>query len=334
MIPDSLKLSLKAAAKELIWLAVDYEPGPRNTIALFCTRRGGSTWLMELLGASRGMLTLNQPLEIHTPNLTPFQYQRMPKFDAGQIIHPDPEDEEALRAYLADVFAGRIRVNAPHQFWRREFQWRTDRLLLKILDAKPMMDWFDANYELDIVYLVRHPIPQALSCMRHGWGTANRAFLRNEWFREEVLTDTRLVKRAESIVSEGTVFERFILNWVLENYYPLKVLGARPDWLAIGYEDCVVRQQEMTALLANRLKLTQTEDMSKVAKRASRSSGLSSTASLAAIASGEPAVIVGQWRDQVDPSDLEDAQAILEDFGISVYSAHSPMPDWRHYGRG
>ncbi len=106
---EPLRDSLRAVAKESIWLTVRYRPGSKPPIALFCTRRGGSTWLMEIIGANRGVLPLNQPLEILTPNLTPHQYKRLPKFDLGQIVHPDPDQERELRAYTDDLMAGQHR---------------------------------------------------------------------------------------------------------------------------------------------------------------------------------------------------------------------------------
>ena len=260
-LPEPLRDSLRAVAKESIWLTVQYRPGPKPPIALFSTRRGGSTWLMEIIGANRGVLPLNQPLEILTPNLTPHQYKRLPKFDLGQIVHPDSDQERELRAYTDDLMAGRIRVNAPHAFWRRDFQFRTDRLLLKIVDAKPMMDWFYATYHPDIVYLVRHPVPQAMSCIRNGWSTTTKAYLRNEWFIDEVLADRHLLTYAHTVDDTGTDLERFVLNWVVENLYPLRVLADRPHWLALSYEECVTDQDATLRRVGERLDLGDTDRM-------------------------------------------------------------------------
>src|SRR5688500_11353042 len=116
----SLRESLRAVAKESVWLTVRYRQGDRPAIGLFCSRRGGSTWLMEIIGANRGVLPLNQPVEAFTPNLTPYQYARLPAFDRGVIVHPDAEEEAELKAYTDELLAGRMRVNAPHRFWRRD----------------------------------------------------------------------------------------------------------------------------------------------------------------------------------------------------------------------
>ena len=237
----SLRESLRAVAKELVWLTVRFQPGDRPAIGLFCSRRGGSTWLMEIIGANRGVLPLNQPVEGFTPNLTPVPVRPTARLRPRGDRPPDAEEEAEFKAYTDELMAGRMRVNAPHRFWRRDFSFRTDRLLLKIIDAKAMMDWFDTHYDLDIVYLVRHPVPQALSCIRNGWGTSTKAYLRNEWFVEEVIADAAALDMARRLADHGTELERMVLNWTVENLYPLKVLADRPHWLALSYEETVVR---------------------------------------------------------------------------------------------
>lgn len=331
-IPDSLRESLRATAKELTWLTVRHTPGDQPTICLFCTRRGGSTWLMETVAVNRGVLPLNQPLELLTPNLTPYQFRRLPKFDRGQVVHPDPDLEPELKAYVDDLMAGRIRVNAPHRPWRPEFNWRTDRLLLKIVDAKPMMDWFDEHYDVDIVYLTRHPIPQALSCLRNGWFTTTRAYTRNEWFVEEVLGDSALAAYAEGIDRSGSGLERFVVNWVVENLYPLRRLPARPQWLALSYEECVLDRERVLTSVAHRLRLDDLDRMRSASERVSGSSdsgsGMQRSQTADAIRSGDRDALVGGWQQRVTPDDRRAVARILDRFAVTLYDADSPTPDW------
>ena len=330
-LPEPLRDSLRAVAKESIWLTVQYRPGPKPPIALFCTRRGGGTWLMEIIGANRGVLPLNQPLEILTPNLTPHQYKRLPKFDLGQIVHPDAVQERELRAYTDDLMAGRIRVNAPYAFWRRDFHFRTDRLLLKIVDAKPMMDWFDAAYRPDIVYLVRHPVPQAMSCIRNGWSPTTTAYLRNEWFVEEVLADRHLLTYAHKVHDTGSDLERFVLNWVVENLYPLRVLADRPHWLALSYEECVTDQDATLRRVGERLDVGDTDGMREAARRVSRSSSLSDAGSVSAIRRGDRDEQVSGWLSRMSAADVTRVAGVLDTFGITLYALDDPRPDWSGY---
>jgi hypothetical protein len=308
-LPESLRDSVRSTAKEAIWLTVRHRPGDKRNICLFCTRRGGSTWLMEVIAANRGVLPLNQPIEIVTPNLTPYQFRR----------------------YTDDLMAGRIRVNAPVAFWRKGFRFRTDRLLLKITGGKPMMDWFDTNYPVDVVYLVRHPVPQSLSCIRNGWPTTTKIYLRNEWFVETVLADPALRDYAESIDRTGSELERFVVNWVVENLYSLQVLPQRPQWVALSYEECVVDQARVFTEVCRRLELTDIDRMRAASTRESRSSSLSSAETVSAIKSGDRQEQISGWRKRISPEDEKRVAEILDRFGVTLYSATDPLPNWTAY---
>ena len=61
--------------------------------------------------------------------------------------------------------------------------------VLKILDAKPLIGWFAETVPCDVVYLTRHPIPQSMSCLRNGWTLTAAAYLRDERFVEDNLSD-------------------------------------------------------------------------------------------------------------------------------------------------
>lgn len=329
--PAALRESLRSTVKELTWQAVRYEPGRRPTICLFCTRRGGSTWLMETIAANHGILPLNQPMDLLTPNLTPYQFRRLPKFDHGQVIHPEADQESELRAYTDDLMAGRIRVNAPHRFWTRDFRFRTDRLLLKIVSAKPMMDWFDRTYDVDIAYLVRHPIPQALSCIRNDWGTTTMAYVRNEWFVDEVIQDSGLRGFAEKLDRDGSPLARMVVNWVMENLYPLRALPDRPHWLSLSYEEFAADRETVLTTISDRLELDDVSGMLRASSMASRSSGLSSAESMSSIRAGDRHAQVTKWTERVTSRDLADVAEILDRFEIDLYTPHSPWPNWSSY---
>ncbi|MCX6396661.1 MAG: hypothetical protein NTV23_09255 [Propionibacteriales bacterium] len=328
---QGLREALRATIKETIWLGVRFEQGPQPNIGLFCSRRGGSTWLMEIIGANRGMLPLNQPVEAFTPNLTPYQYSRLPAFDRGAIIHPDAQELRELRAYTDELAAGRMRVNAPHAFWRRDFSWRTSRMVFKILSAKPMMDWFEATYGLDVVYLLRHPVPQSLSCIRNGWGTSSKAYLRNEWFVEEVIASPAAVDFARRIADHGSDLEQMVLNWTLENLYPLRVLADRPSWLTIAYEEVVTDRERVFSEVSERLGLQDLDRMRRAADRASRSSGLSVSNTRDAIAGQDQGVLAGGWQSKIDSEQVREVGRVLDAFDVTVYSPSSVLPNWSGY---
>ena len=285
---------------------------------------------MEIIAANRGVRFLNQPLEILTPNLTPSHYRRLPKFDDGQIVHPDAQQVKELRAFVGELLSGRFPANAPHRFWRREFDFRATRLVLKIVGAKAMIDWFDENFDIQVVFLVRHPIAQALSCLRNGWAPTTGAYLRNSWFADEVL-GRELWAAANEVTRVGSDLEKLVLNWIVENLYPLRRLPAQPQWFALSYEECVSYQEEMLALIADRLALSDLKRMARAAARESRSAGFSEAATRAAIRAGRAQNLADAWVRRIDAEEQGRCFELLERFGITLYRPGSPMPNWAGY---
>ena len=170
--------------------------------------------------------------------------------------------------------------------------------MLKITDANSMIDWFDENYDLDIVYLSRHPIPQALSCMRNGWTLHVRPFLRNERFVRRHL-DAALVAYSHEVLETGSQLERFVLNWTLENLVPLRLLADRPRWTFLSYEQCVLEPADTVQRTAAALGLTDVDAMQRKLVDASRSTTLSSGSTVERIAAGDREYLVRSWRDTV-----------------------------------
>jgi hypothetical protein len=323
---DNLKRELRSLYKESVWALTRHRPGLQRDICLFATRRGGSTWLMEVIGANKGVRALDQPFSSTTGTLTSSQFRAMPKFDGGMVVALDADQEAALRAYADRVMRGEVPVNAPTRFWTKGFDFRSNRLVLKITDANSIIDWFDATYDVDIVYLARHPIPQALSCIRNGWTLNVGPFLRSRAFRERYL-DEDLIDYADHIASRGSDLERFVLNWTLENIVPMQLLDDRPRWTFLSYEQCVVEPHSVVRQIARGLGLDDIDAMDEAVRSASRSTGLSSDLTVRGIRARDAELLVGGWRQTVDPEQEKRLMRIVERFGINRYRAGELLAD-------
>jgi hypothetical protein len=311
-----LRLAAKSVAKELLWYATcRHEQGDRPNILLFATRRGGSTFAMELIAANRGIRSLDQPLELLGPSTTAAQTARVPIYRQGQITSLDESSEPQLRSLMDDIFAGRVVINAPTRFWRGDVSLRSDRLVLKILDAKPVIDWFDANLDCRIVYLTRHPVPQALSCLRNRWSLTAHAYLADDRFVEANLS-TGALALAHDTMRSGSDLRRFVVNWALENVAPMRLLGDHPDWIHVRYEDCVIDPAGTLDRLAANLDLSDIDRMQAVVSRPSVSSRISTSDTRTRIESGTASEAVSRWRDEVDVADRRWCDRLLETFGI------------------
>ncbi len=316
--PTYLVRSLRATAREAVWLATSrHRQGPKPNICLFATRRGGSTWAMELIAANRGIRPLNQPLATLSRNVTYAQMLEIPRFHEGQITSLAGRTADRMEDVVTRILDGRMVVNAPTKFWSRGFVATSDRLVLKITDAKPVIDWFDATFDVDIVVLTRHPIPQALSCLRNGWTLTVESHLRDPRFVEANLGD-KGEALAHDVLAGSDELLKFVLNWALENVAPLRLLPERPEWLHVRYEDCVTDPATVLARMADRLQLDDGDRMEATLARPSGSSRRSQADTVAAISAGRAAGAVEAWRDKVDADRVVAAERLLDGLGIDL----------------
>jgi hypothetical protein len=278
---------------------------------------------MEVLAANRGVKFLDQPFSINTGNLTASQFRRMPKFEMGMLIHADADQTARLESYVASVVDGAIPVNAPYRFWQPGFEVRSNRLLLKITDAGPMIEWFSDRFDVATVVLTRHPIAQALSCIGASWSWNAPAYLRNQWYVENVL-GTRLHAECLEIARTGSTLDRFVLDWALENVVPLRLLPSRPEWTYVSYEECVLDPETTLTRLSAALDLRDLDRMLERVARPSRSSRISQVDRASLLATNETRGLVERWKDSVNDADECRAMSILSSFGITTYRAGSP----------
>jgi len=317
---ENLDLAARYAVKEALWLLGRHRPGAARNIALFSTRRSGSTWLMEVVAVNRGIRYSDQPFSLHHPS--PGHARRLPIPARSQFTSLEGEDEERVRAFVASLLDGSLSVNAPWELWHPTYHWRTDRVVLKIIDAKPLIDWFDRTFPLHIVYSTRHPIPTALSVLRNGWALTAQAYLQDPRFVEAWLTED-LVAYAWDVLRGGTPLEQHVLNWTLENLVPLRLLPERPHWLFAPYETATLDPAGTVDLLVNHLDLPDRKRMLKQARVASRSTRrLSSTFDPEEAARER----LRAWRRHVTEPEEDAAFRILDRFGVGLYRRGEDLP--------
>lgn len=314
---ENLSLAARYAVKEAIWLLGRHRRGAGKDIALFSTRRSGSTWLMELIAVNRGIRYSDQPFSLHHP--APGHARRLPLPARSQFTSLEGEDEERVCAFVAAILDGSLSVNAPWELWHPAYHWRTDRVVLKIVDAKPLIDWLDRTFALSVVYSTRHPLPTSLSVLRNGWGLTVQAYLEDPRFVAAWLTEDE-VAYAWDLLRGGTPLEQHVLNWTLENLVPLRLLPERPHWLFVPYETATLDPEGTINLLADRLDLRDRDRMLKQRRVASRSTRRPAS-------TFDPAPEwLRAWRRHVTAAAEEAAFRILDRFGVGLYLRGEDLP--------
>jgi len=307
----------KLAGKVLVGFCCLVRPVARP-IFIFSTRRSGSTLLMRLLHSQPGVDYIDEPLNLR--RLHP-HFRCLPHPPSGRFISLTDAEEERLYGYLQDLLNGKARFRHRGNLLDPGRTFLVRGFVVKNVNATPLIDWFTVKFDADIVYLLRHPGAVAESLVRKGWKSAAKAYLNDDVYCEQCLTAEQ-ERLAWRILEKGNPFHHYVLEWCLDNLHPLSVCRRRP-WLTLSYEELVMRLQEMTRLLCERLKLSDPESMRRVLQLPSRTTSLDSKK---VVQAQGPRALVARWLKHIDEEAIKGMEELLNAFGIEIYRAENPYP--------
>ena len=262
-----------------------------TTVFLLSSGRSGSTWLSEMLQSIPSTRTIFEPFHATRGyhELAEHRYRYLP-----------PEQENAaLLETLSDVLAGRRRSAWSDQF-NPLIPTTFRRRLVKEVRANLLSPWLTrALPAARFLFLVRHPIPLALSQLKGGW----------------VLSSQRLHDQAELAGHYGLDrfsrfgwptegFESLVLFWAIENLVALDC-AERSGALLIRYEDLVLRPGASLASIGRHIGVEFTEQVRD-------SFSETSWSSRKGVGDLSPAEKVNRWQRVASPSQVDFVAAVLE----------------------
>lgn len=285
---------------------------------------------MELLATQPGLRYVNEPFRgylVAKAGLPTGLEHILPPTETKILAIP-PDAQERFRTYLTDPRA--TRNQGPYNPFSPTFHFSTNRRVLKMLHASSVIEWIDdQQLGLDIVYLLRHPVPNVLS-MTTSVAVRLEANLRHERFVARFLTPQQ-VELGWSILREGSKLEQFALQWCIDNLGPYRAVqaGGR-DWTVLTYEELSLSPRQSVDLLAERLHLEQPEQMLRQMDVPSASTA---QARVGALQSETAEKRVLGWRRRVDEDTEERIFSICDMFGIDAYErgAGVARPEWLNF---
>lgn len=296
---------------------------PSGDIMIFSTARSGSTWVKEVIASQSNIKYVSEPLLMD--RMTRRQLGADPSWE---LTVPGGNREAILKEYFQRQFDGKCGYGSPirrSEFYRKNY----DRVVLKLLRCQDMMNWCEDVFGAKVVYLLRHPMPVALSRKEY---KRLPMFIQSQEFRKRFLTDRQHAYAVE-VLNNGSELDHKILDWCLQNLAPLKHLD-RDNWLIIYYEDIVMQPENELKRLTDYLVL---DDANAAAARINQASSTTYKSDLETQKvlneegnqSKRRLFLANKWLTRVDIAQIQSAQAIFDQFGIDVYSADNPMPQRR-----
>ena len=290
----------------------------RSAILVAGSGRSGTSWLAELLNHRNEYHYIFEPFhppEFDSPVPIEVGLKSCSNFTYHLYLRPDDADPRYLRP-AAEVLAGRVRSGWTEQYNRRLF---ATRRIVKEVTANLLLPWFAANFPgMPIVLILRHPCAVAASRGSLNWDTRWELVLSRVLRQPALLEDVvgpfvDLFERASSYV------ERQVLMWCLDNYVPLRRLGAK-DIHIVFYEELVAQPEAEIPRLLNFLGKPVDPSIFDAMRRPSMLSDWNSPTL-------KGASRTATWKTKLDASDVRRAMAVLAAFGLNAIYADDPMPN-------
>lgn len=321
-------LPLAILGKRLLSPFYRHSPGDRPDIFIFSTQRSGSTLLFDMTASQSGMKAVGEPLQERKQPITrrylPNLYSRYVQMDTAM--------EAGMARYFDDLLAGRFVGGFERSYDRRNprHHYITDRNVVKILRANHLLPWFIERFPGRYVFLVRHPIPVALSRARNGWIAPLKAFSeQRNWY-------SRLTAEQRDFVATcrdaGTVVQHLAV-WFLEHVGMPEVIESIvssapvvPPLTILFYEEMLLQPEATLNTLVDTLAIDDVDAFRRSLHRPSRSSRYSESATHTAIHDGDTRKLIERWQSTVDTQIIRLTGEALRVFGIPWYEPESPYP--------
>ena len=230
---------------------INHVPSEASNIFLFALRRGGSTLLAEAIAGEPGVCFFNEPLACFKEHK---EYEEritwLPLLPDSQFFDLSSNHQQKLEIYIKNLLMGNLLQLSNST--KPKFFLKTNRVLMKILNAPFLVDWFSNIQPCQIIFLSRHPASQTLSVLRNKWSWSAVTYFSNVEFMSKYFTSYQ-ISFGQSILSEATEWEKGILNWIIETYFPLYL--TKSEVFHVTYEELVLNNLKIMSNIRNYLKL-------------------------------------------------------------------------------
>lgn len=291
----------------------------KPSLALIAIPRGGSTWVMEILGSLPAVRAVSEPFNLRVPEIA----EVFDRWDWSDLERPAFQ-KKAL-AYLRACEAGQHRFLNANPLTNRQFF--TNRVLFKIIHL-PIHIALEVVGQLDgarSVVIIRHPIPVSLSRKEFPYLDS----LAKLGAPDYLTADQRTC--FEATIKDGSQLECGVLAWCLHFGIFLSQMKKQNFHKLLAYEHLVnepeVSLERLGAIIDEPISKKHYQRLNRPSRVLSKSDV--ATQQILRDRSGGQARkehLVSRWVPLVGDDEKNKVQAILDAFKISYYRADSPFP--------
>tara|TARA_B100000315_G_scaffold259477_1_gene315699 strand:- start:109 stop:1152 length:1044 start_codon:yes stop_codon:yes gene_type:complete len=306
------------------------QPSKQGDIFIFTVPRSGLTWLLEIFSRHPHTRCIKEPFGLW--NISKIQNYFEPR---SRYCDLSEEDFERIRRYIEDILSNKQPWKS-HRASDGKYKVKTSLNVFAFSKVCNFSHWFEQVFGCRILYLVRHPISNALSKLNNRWYEAAYKGYQNEGWRAliEVFLESRqfcesylnsdLIKQSWRILKEGNDLERYILSWCLDNIVPIQYFRKR-HWLLVSYEDLVWNSELTLQTITEHFGLGYLKKMKQNLNLPSKSSDMCDRETIEMIRRGDKKFLVSRWRKEISEKDIDRCFSILKYFDIDLYCRESDL---------
>lgn len=275
---------------------------PQNTLMIFSSPRGGSTWLAEVLSTIPSSALCIEPLYQGVKELSDigfFWHQPIPvdaTWNEAKLILKKLFNREILRLNMYDRNNIRSLANS-------------DTFIFKLCYGNLLLEWLTNEFDINPILLVRHPCAVVASQLKHpGWGKTINYNIPDFRYNE-------VYKQYEDILKTiTTVEENYAATWCITMMYSLQSPANDKKWITVAYENLYENYEYEIERIFRRLGLKIPEDIYSKKHILSQTTD---TSSANLIANKKQ---LSKWQKILSPSQQSNVMRIVEAFGIDCYN--------------
>lgn len=291
-------------------------------IYIFSLPRSGSTLLAEILNTNAETKTASESFAMNEENLHILRKYFKNEFLSERYTDLSSSEFQSVISYYTALSEGKT-WNA--YYWSdiltRHHHFRTSRTLFKTHKMTYHFDDLMRHFQNDFgIYLMRNPVAVSLSRMRMGWSTYIEEYKGGLKLTNFFSDD--LSYSIDAIQKSGTMLEKQVLSWCLENavFLKNKLQKTLPkNVISIFYEDLILNPKKVLLNICARTNLDYHPDMLKMIARPSSGIIHSQKGIKKEIISQNKQYLVNRWKNEIDDQSLLRINALLKKFGYDFY---------------
>ncbi len=306
-------------------------------IFIFSSFRSGSTWLAELIKSQKGVKFAISPNKINLLENIDNYYQQIN--NRPYYVKLSKKEEEIIKNYIYNTSSGKLIYSRRYvDLFSKDHNFINNRTVYRLLRSNYLVNWYNKNFDIHPIYLLRHPIAASLSREKiwkrspnPEYWKSNAEFLLNSDYFVNNFLNKDLSDYLKKYLKDANNLEKFVISWCLENLGLIKKIQTNTleqGIIYLNYEDLLINPEKVINYLSQKLKLNEKEKILKKIKLPSSTVRYSSqkTKNKFAEDNYDPSYLLQKWKDSIDRDAEKSIFEILNRFGINIYQKDKLMP--------